>query len=95
MHSSLNDNLCTTIVSLLGLANIREESDVPNFYNRLFSPAQHIPKHHVQIIGGNGNVQFGNNGNDQFGCYYLPNTNGEYQADFSLKNRIACLNPGL
>ena len=38
------------------------------------------------------NAYIGKGGNEKFCKYNSPNRNGEYLADFSLGNRLACLN---
>ena len=38
------------------------------------------------------NAQKGKDGNNKFHVHNKPKRNGEYVADFSLENRLACLN---
>ena len=38
------------------------------------------------------NVQIGKDKNNKFYLHNLPNRNGEYLTDFSLKNSLSCLN---
>ena len=70
----------------------RDETDITNFYKRLYSFAQHINKHKVLIIDGDMNTQIGKDRNNKFCVHKLPNRNHEYLADFSLKNSFASQN---
>ena len=66
--------------------------DIITFNNELSSLVWHIPKH-ILIIGGDINAQIGKiDKNNKFCLHNLSNGNGEYLADFSLENRLACLN---
>ena len=51
-----------------------------------------IPKHNVLVIGGDMNAQIGKNVNHKFSLHNSSNRNGEHQTDFTLENRLTCLN---
>ena len=51
-----------------------------------------IPKHNILIIGGDMNGQIGKNKNYKFRIYKSLNRNGEHLTEFSLVNRLTCLN---
>ena len=67
------------------------ETNVINFYNLLYFFIQLIPKHNVLIVCGNMNVQIGKDENNKFYSYNTSKINGESLTDFSLENRLACL----
>ena len=62
------------------------------FNNDLSSLVRSIPKHNVLAIGGDMNAQVGKNLNNKFCLHNLSNRNGENLMDFTLENRITCLN---
>ena len=51
----------------------------------------HIPKHNDLIIGRDMNVHINKGGNNKF-CHYNATEMTNFFADFSLENRLACLN---
>ena len=88
----LTANPCTTIISCYSSTNASDETDIIANYNELSFFARCFPKHNVLIIGGDMNAQIGKDENNKF---YLPNSlnrNGEYRTDFSLENKLTCLN---
>ena len=46
----------------------------------------------VLIISGDMNAQIGKDERNKFCLHNLSNRNGEYLTDFSLENRLSCLN---
>ena len=76
------------IVSCYNHTNASSETDIPT-YNRLSSLAQHIPKHNILIISGDMNAQIDKDENYKFCLHNLPNKNGKYLTDFSLKNSLS------
>ena len=51
-----------------------------------------IPKHNVLVIGGNMNAQIRKNGNHKYSLHNSPNRNGQHLTDFTIENRLTCLN---
>ena len=92
MFASFNGNPCTTIVSCYCPTNANDETNIIAFYNELSSFVRHIPKHNVPIIGGDMNALIGKDENNKFCLHNSSNRNGEYLANFSLENRLVCLN---
>ena len=92
MYSPFNHNPCNTIVSWNSSTNPSDEMNIRTFYNDLSSLAQHIPKYHIVIIGGDMNAQISKFENNKFSLSNLPNRNGEYLRDFSLENSHSCIN---
>ena len=87
MVAMLNDNPSTTIISGYSPTNVNEEMNLVVFYNKLSSLV-----HCILIIGGDMNAQIGKNVNNKFSLYNLSNRNGEHPTDFTLENRLICLN---
>ena len=88
MVAIFNRNPNATIIS----TNVSEETDLIAFYNKLSSLVRSILKHNVLIIGGDMNAQIGKNINHKFSLYNLSNRNVEHLIDFTLENRLTCLN---
>ena len=82
----------TTIISCYSPTNGNDETDLNTFYNELSSLIGSIHRHHVLIIGGDMNSQIGKNKNNEFCIHNSSNRNGEHLKDFSLENRLTCLN---
>ena len=80
-----------TIISCYSPTNVSEETDVITFYNELSTLVRSIPKHNVLIIGGDMNPQIGKNVNKKFSLHNS-SRNGEHLTDFTLENRLTCLN---
>ena len=91
MYATFNGNSCTTIISYYSSTNASAKKDIIIFYNKLCSLVQQITKHYTQIINVDMNVQIGKDRN-KFCLYNSSNRNGEYIPDFSLQNKLACLN---
>ena len=81
---------CKIIVSYYSPINTSEETDITIYHGTPL--AWHITKHNVQIIVRDMNAQIGKDENNKFSLHNLLNRNGEYLADFSLKNSLSCLN---
>ena len=72
--------------------NIGEETEITTFCNKLSSLVWHISKHNVLTINGDIDVPIGKDRNNKLSLHNLPNRNREYLEDFSLENRLTCLN---
>jgi len=92
MSATFNGNPCMTVVSCYSPTNASDETDVETFYNGLSSLCRHTPKHNVLIIGGDMNAQIGKTENNRFSLHNTSNRNGDLLAEFSLANRLVCLN---
>ena len=92
MVATFNGNPSTTIISCYSPTNISDETDLIVFNNEVFSLFRSISKHNVLIFGGDINAQIGKNVNNKFSLHNSSNRNGEYQSDFTLENRLTCLN---
>ena len=92
MVATFNGNPCATIISCYSPINISEETDLTAFYNELSSLVRSIPKHNIFIISGDMNAQIGKNINHKFNLHNSSNRNGEHLTDFTLENRLTCLN---
>ena len=51
-----------------------------------------IPKHNVLIIGGDMNAQIRKNRNHKYNLHNVSNRNGQHLTDFTIENRLTCLN---
>ena len=91
MVATFNGNPSTTIISCYNPTNVSEETDLIAFYNELSSLCR-IPKHNVFVMGGDMNAQIGKNVNQKFSLHNSSNRNGEHITDYSLENRLTCLN---
>ena len=88
----INDNPSTTIIHCYSPTNAGVEMDFNIFYNELFFLVHSIQKDNVLIIGGDMNAQIGKNINNKFSLHNKTNRNGEHLTDFTLENRLTCLN---
>ena len=93
MVAMFNGNPSTTIISCYSPTYVSEETDLIAFYNKLSSLVHSIPKHNVLIIGGVMNAQIGKNINHKFSLYNSSKRNGKHLSNFTLENRLTCLNP--
>ena len=66
MCATFHGNSWTTVISSYSLVNANEETDIPTFYNELFSFVWYISKHNNLIIGGDMNAQIGKDENNKF-----------------------------
>ena len=71
--------------------NVSEETDLIAFYDELSSLVHSFLKHNV-LIGGDMKAQIGKNINYKFCLYNASNRNGQHLIDFTLENRLTCLN---
>ena len=92
MCAILNGNPFITIISCYSPTNSSDEMDITTFWYKLYSLAEHIPKHNVLIIGGDMNAQIGKDKNNKFCLHNLAKRNSEYLIDFSFENSLSCLN---
>ena len=94
MLASFNGNPYTRTVSGNSSTNVSNETDIIIIiiYNQLSFLVRHVPKHNVLIIGGDTYAHINKDGNNKFCLRDLLNRNEIYQADFSLENRLSCLN---
>ena len=90
--ATFNGNPSATIISCYSPTNVSEETDLIVFYNELCSLVCSIPKYNVLIIGGDMNAQIGKYVNHKFSLHNLSNRNEEPLTDFTLENRLTCLN---
>ena len=88
MVAMFNGNLSTTIISCYSPTNVSDETDFITFY---ILPCN-IPKHNILIIDEDMNAQIDKNVNYKFSLHNSSNRNREHQTDFTLENRLTCLN---
>ena len=81
-----------TINSCYRPTNVSEETDLIAFYDELFSLVPNIMNHNVLVISGDMNAQIRKNVNHKFSLHNSPKRNGEHLTDFTLENRLTCLN---
>ena len=92
MVATFNGNPSVTIISCYSPTSVSEETDLITFYDEL-SPLIHcIPKHNILVIGGGMNAQIGKSVNHKFCLHNSSNRNGRHLTDFTLENRLTCLN---
>ena len=76
--------------------NIKRETKYPlttaQNNNEVFSLVRCVNKHNVFIIGRDMNTQIGKNVNNKFSLYNFSNRNGKLLTDFTLENRLTCVN---
>ena len=70
----------------------RGETKLIAFCDELSSLVPSIQKHNVLLIGGDMNAQ---NGNDKYSLHNSSNRNGQHLTDFTIENRLTCLNTNL
>ena len=92
MIATFNGNSSATIISCYNPTNVSEETELTAFYDELSSLVRSIPKHNVLVIGGDMNAQIEKNRNHKFSLYNSSNRNGQHLTDFTIENRLACLN---
>ena len=91
MFSSFNSNPTTITISVYRPTNANDKTEIITFNNELRSLVCSIPKD-VLIIGGAMNAHIIIDETNKSCLYYLSKRNREYLTDFSLKNRLTCLN---
>ena len=92
MVATFNGNPSATIISCYSPTNVSEETDIIAFYDELSFLVRSIPKHNVLVIGGDMNAKIGKNGNHKFSQQNSSNRNRQHLTDFTLENRLTCLN---
>ena len=92
MVATFNDNPKASIISCYSPTNISEETELIAFYDELSSLVRSIPKHNVLVIGRDMNAKIGKNGNHKYSLHNSSNRNGQHQTDFTIENRLTCLN---
>ena len=98
MVVTFNGNPRVTIVSCYSTTNVSEETELIAFYEEISSLVRNIPKHNVLVIGGDINAQIRKKGNhkySQYSQYNSSNKNGQHLTDFTIENRLTCLNTNL
>ena len=84
MIATLSGNPSTTIISRSSPTNASDETDLITFYKDISSLVRSIPKHNVVIIC--------KDKNNKYCLHNSSNRNGEHLTEFSLENRLTCLN---
>ena len=92
MAATFNGNPRATIISCYSPTNVSEEAELATFYDELSSLVRIIPKHNVLVIGGDMNAQIEKNGNNKYSLHNTSNRNGQHLTDFTIENRLTCLN---
>ena len=93
MVASFNGNSSATIIiSCYSPTNVSEETNLTVFYNELSPIVRNILKHNVLVMSGDMNTQICKNVNHKFSSQNSSNRNGEHLTDFTLENRLTCLN---
>ena len=92
MVATFNGNARATIISCYSPNNVSEETELITFYDELSSLVRSIPKHNVLVIGGDMNDQIWKKGNHKYSLHNLSNRNGQHLTDFTIENRLTCLN---
>ena len=90
MVTTFNSNPSATIICYWP-TNVSEETDLITFYNEPSSLVRSIPKHNVLIIGEDMTAQMCKNANNKLGLHNSSNGKGEHLTDFTLENRLTCL----
>ena len=81
-----------TIISCYSPTSVSEETELITFYDEISSVVRSIPKNNVLVIGGDMNAQIGKNGNHKYSQHKTSNRNGRHLTDFTIENRLTCLN---
>ena len=92
MVTTFNGIHRTTIISCYSPTNVSDETDLITFYNELSSHVRSNPKQNVLVIGGDRNAPISKNVNHKFSRHNSSNRNGKHLRDFTLENRLTCLN---
>ena len=92
MVATFNGNPKATIISCYSPTNVSDETELVTFYEELSSLVCSIPKHNLQVIGGDMNAQIGKNRNNKYSLHNTSNRNGQHLIDFMIENRLTCLN---
>ena len=92
MVATFNGKPSATITVCYSATNVSEETELIAFYNEISSLVDNIPKHTILVIGGDMNAQIGKNVNHKCSLHNSSNRNGEHLTDFTLENRLTCIN---
>ena len=92
MVATFNGNPSVTIISSYSPTNVSEETEIIAFYDELSSLVRSILKDNVLVIGRDMNAQIGKNGNHKYSLHNLSTRNGQHLTDFTIENRLTCLN---
>ena len=92
MVATFKGNPSTTIIFCYSPTNVSEETELIAFYDELSFLVRSIPKHNVHVVGGDMNAQIGKNRNHKFSLHNSSNRNGRHLTDFTIENRLTCLN---
>ena len=92
MVATFNGNPRAKIISCYSPTNVSEETELIAFYDELSSLVRSIQKHNFLFIGGDINAQIWKNGNHKYSLHNLSNRNGQHLIDFTIENRLTCLN---
>ena len=92
LAASSNGNHRATIISCYSPTNVSEETELVAYYDELSSLVRSLPKHNLLVIGGDMNAQIGKNGNNKYSLHNTSNRNGQHLTDFTIENRLTCLN---
>ena len=95
MVATFNGNPSATIISCYSPTKVDEETELIAFYDELFFLVPSIPKHNVLVIDKGMNAQIGKNVNHKFSLHNSSNRNGQHLTDFTIENRLTCLNTNL
>ena len=92
MVATFKGNPRASIISCYNPTNNSEETELIAFYDELSSLVRSIPKHNILVIGGDMNAEIRKNGNYKYSLYNSSNRNGQHLTDFTIENRLTCLN---
>ena len=92
MVATFNGNPSAKIISCNCPTNVREEVELIAFYDELSSLVRSITKHNVLVIGWEMNAQVSKNVNHKFSQHNSSNRNSQHLTDFTLENKLTCLN---
>ena len=92
MLLTFNGKPSPAIISCYNPTNVSKETVLIAFYDELSSLVRSILKHIVLVIGGDVNAQIGKNVSYKFSLHDSSNRNWQHLTDFTLENRLTCLN---
>ena len=88
MVATFNGNPRATIISCYSLTNVSEETSMMS-YTPLFVASRNSM---FSIFGGDMNAKIGKKVNHKFSLHNSSNRNGQHLTDFTIENRLTCLN---
>ena len=92
MVATFKGNPSATMISCYSPTNVSEETERIAFYDELSSLVRSILKHKVLVICGDTNDKIDKNGHHKFSLYNSSKRNGQHLTDFTIENRLTCLN---